>query len=153
MKTTKQLAEGFAALNAKISKFLGDNEGVEGNASPDEERGEFVAYLLASSVCAHIAHLQTRAYTVHKALGAYYEAIPGLVDSVTEEWQGRNDTRITAYPKAVSIAMAEPKQYFAELRDWVAEYRVNFGPDSEIQYRIDEIASLIDETLYQLSLV
>lgn len=152
-KTTKQIAEGFASLNAKIGKLLGENEASEGAPNPDEERGEFVAYLLASGVCAHLSHLQTRSYATHMALGAYYEAIPGLVDAVVEEWQGRMDTRIAVYPRAVSIAMPDPKQYFIELRDWVAQYRMAFGPSSEIQNRIDEIASLIDETLYRLSLV
>lgn len=43
---------------------------------------------------AHVAHLQTRSYAQHLALGEIYGELPGLLDSLLESWQGKNGTVI-----------------------------------------------------------
>ena len=44
--------------------------------------GEFAGHMLCTAIAAHFMHWSTSSYAAHKAVGEYYEAIPGLVDGV-----------------------------------------------------------------------
>jgi len=47
-----------------------------------------ISLLFHSQVQAHIYHLQTDSYAQHKALNDYYDAIPDIIDSIVESFQG-----------------------------------------------------------------
>lgn len=47
-----------------------------------------VARVFATRNVAHLAHWATRSYAEHKALGKFYEALPGQIDSIVETFQG-----------------------------------------------------------------
>jgi DNA-binding ferritin-like protein len=54
---------------------------------------KLVSTLMASRDQAHIFHWGTTgpgSFAAHMALGAYYEAVPDLIDALVEAWQGRN---------------------------------------------------------------
>ena len=114
--------------------------------------GEFATCLLHSVTSTHMLHLATRSFGEHKALEAFYNAIGDLVDSFVESYQGKYATRIE-YVAGFDLP-AKPTEYFTALREEVAALRVadGFPQDSELQNITDEIVSLINSTLYQLTL-
>jgi hypothetical protein len=114
--------------------------------------GEFATCLLHSVTGAHMLHLATYSLAEHKALEAFYSAIGDLVDSFIEAYQGKYATRVSYLPEF--ILPGDAVDYLTYLKDEVATLRVadGFPKDSELQNITDEIALLIDSTLYQLTL-
>ena len=125
------------------------SEGTEYHAA----MGEFAGHMLCTAVAAHFMHWSTSSYAAHKALGKYYEAIPDLVDTVVEDYQGcyglvgRFVARMDN-PRGKGVeAMVS---YFEDQKDYVEKQRKKLPDRSELQNDIDAIASLIDSTLYKL---
>lgn len=113
-----------------------------------ESCAAFVLSLMHSQTNAHILHLQTNSYAEHKALQGYYEGIDDLIDSFVEAYQGKYGI-ITDYPTEYNPPLP-PVQYLIGLSDYVAGMREELPQDSELQNIVDEIASLIDTTVYKL---
>lgn len=116
--------------------------------STDRTAPEFVLMLLHAVTNTHILHFQTRSYAQHMALGDFYDGLGDLVDTFVEAYQGKYGI-ISAYP-ADYDPPAEPVAYLDSLKTGVAQMRTRLPKDSELQNLIDEIASLIDSTLYKL---
>jgi hypothetical protein len=109
---------------------------------------EFVMTMLHSQTNAHILHLQSRSYAEHKALQSYYEHIDGLLDDYVEAYQGVYgiiDNYPTTYTKPTKAL-----EYMLTLSAYVMESRISLPPDSELCNMVDEIAALIDKTIYKL---
>lgn len=111
---------------------------------------QFTMCLLHSVTNAHILHLTTKSYAEHKALENYYTEVGDLVDDFIEAFQGKygllhDFTADYALP-------GQPIEYLTYLKDEVATLRRSekFPQDSELQNTVDEIAQLIDSTLYKL---
>jgi hypothetical protein len=111
---------------------------------------EFIGNLFHSATVTHFMHLQTNSYAKHIALGAYYDEIVDLVDSVAETIQGCYGEIITGYPTMFANVGTEPLEYLKSLQVFVADSRVNLPQDSNIQNEIDNVATLIDSTIYKL---
>jgi hypothetical protein len=110
----------------------------------------FIQTLLHSATIAHQLHLQSRSYSEHKALQKYYEAIPDLTDSVVESYQGLYGL-VESYPTNYHNAGRKtPLAYIESLQKFVAEARGSLPKDSELQNEIDNIANLINSTVYKL---
>lgn len=115
--------------------------------------GEFAGHMLCTAVAAHFMHWSTTSYAAHKALGEYYEAIPGLVDGVVEAYQGcyglvgKFQARMDAPRGKGQEAMVS---YFEDQKAYVEKQREKLPDRSELQNEIDTIAALIDSTLYKL---
>lgn len=114
--------------------------------------GEFATCLLHSVTGAHMLHLATYSLAEHKAMKAFYARVGDLVDGFVEAYQGKYANRVS-YVAGFYMPTA-PVDYLLYLKDEVATLRVanGFPQDSELQNITDEIASLIDGTLYQLTL-
>lgn len=114
--------------------------------------GEFSTCILHSVTGAHMLHLAARSHAQHTALKAFYSAIGDLVDGFIEAYQGKYANRVS-YVSGFDLP-TEPEDYLMYLKDEVATLRVadGFPQDSELQNIIDEIALLIDSTLYLLTL-
>ena len=125
--------------------------GYKGEAQVKNITGEFVGILFHSATITHFMHLQTDSYAEHKALGHYYEDIVEAVDSLAEAIQGCYQEKIMDYPNMFANVNATPQEYLATLKDFVANNRVDMPQESNIQNEIDNIATLIDNTLYQLT--
>lgn len=110
----------------------------------------FVMCLLHSVTNAHILHFSTPSRSDHLALGTFYSAIGDHVDNFVEAFQGKYGL-LTAYRADYELPAA-PVEYLTYLKDEVATLRAadKFPKDSELQNIVDEIAQLIDSTLYQL---
>jgi DNA-binding ferritin-like protein len=111
---------------------------------------QFVMCLLHSVTNAHILHLSTTSYAAHKALENFYTEIGDHVDDFVEAFQGKYGL-LTDY-KADYALPQEPVTYLTYLKDEVATLRKEpqFPQDSELQNITDEVAQLIDSTLYKL---
>jgi len=112
--------------------------------------GEYFLTLFHSATNTHLLHLQSRSYSQHQALGAYYDAVVDLIDSLIEAYQGKNQT-IVDYP---NIYTPPNRDAFTELKNisaYVVANRAVVGSDTELQNISDEIQALIDSTIYKLT--
>lgn len=108
----------------------------------------FVATLFHSGTNAHFMHLQTDSYAKHKALQKYYESIIDLVDTWAETYQGAYE-QIKSYPKDFHLA-TDPVKYITSVKAFVKDIRDELPKDTELQNIVDEIAGLLNSTLYKL---
>ena len=112
---------------------------------------ELMMCLLHSVTNAHILHLQSRSYSEHQALGVYYAEIGDLVDAFIEAYQGKYSI-IDKYPVEYEAPTAGAIAYLQYLEAEVQTLRRadGFPQDSELQNEVDNIANLINSTLYKL---
>ena len=111
---------------------------------------QFTMCLLHSVTNAHILHLTTMSYSEHKALETFYTEIGDRVDDFVEAFQGKYGL-LHDFTNGYELP-TNPLNYLMYLKDEVAILRSanGFPQDSELQNITDEIASLIDSTLYKL---
>ena len=109
---------------------------------------EFIQCMLHAITNTHIMHLQSRSYSEHMALGAFYEGLEDLVDSYAEAYQGKYGI-IEGYTDEYELPEG-PIAYLAQVSEYVKEARKSLPQDTELQNLTDEIAALIDSTLYKL---
>lgn len=114
-----------------------------------EPVAKFVSLLLHARTSAHILHLQTRSYAQHMALGGLYESIGGLADDFVEAFQGLYGI-IEEYPSGFVPPARDALAEVVAFGRSVKTMRRQIPQDSELQNIIDEIASLIDGTIYKL---
>lgn len=109
-----------------------------------------VMCLLHSVTNAHILHFSTLSFSEHMALNTFYSEIGDHVDDFVEAFQGKYGL-LTAYRAEYELPAA-PVEYLTYLKDEVATLRRTdgFPQDSELQNIVDEIAQLINSTLYKL---
>lgn len=113
-----------------------------------EETAEFVATLLHSSTVTHFMHWTTDSLSVHQALGEYYDKIIELTDNLAEAYMGRYE-QLKRFPSEFHSA-DDPVKYMTSMKDFVEEARKELPQDSELQNIVDEIADLINSTLFKL---
>jgi len=112
---------------------------------------QFTMCLLHSVTNAHILHLTTLSYAEHKALEAYYTEVGDLVDGFVEAFQGKYGL-LHDFIADYALPPKNALEYLTYLKDEVMVLRneYNFPQDTELQNITDEIASLIDSTMYKL---
>jgi DNA-binding ferritin-like protein len=114
----------------------------------NENMAMFLATMLHSSTNTHFFHWSTDSYSKHKALGNYYDGVIDLVDDLAEAYMGCYE-QIKTFP-SVYHQPKEPVKYMESLKNFVDDARKDLPQESQIQNIIDEIAQLIDSTLYKL---
>jgi hypothetical protein len=114
----------------------------------DNKSAEFVLTLLHAVTNAHILHLGTRSFSIHMALGEYYNALNELVDTFAEAYQGRYGL-IEGYVANYALPPA-PLEYLIGISDFIKVTRAALPVDTELQNLIDEIQSQTDSTIYKL---
>lgn len=122
---------------------------VGGDNIMDKATAKFASTLLNASTTIHFMHLRTDSYAAHMALAELYSALPGLVDSVVECFQGKYD-KIAAYPNQTVTDGTGEVQFVQALIAFVEEQRQNMPQDSELQNLIDEVADQLNSTAYKL---
>jgi hypothetical protein len=83
------------------------------------------------------------------ALGTFYEELPGLVDRLAEAIPSDEEIIINYdfdYYKPSDTALDE----LQTLKNYVEEERNQISSKSNIQNEIDNIATLIDSTIYRI---
>jgi hypothetical protein len=114
----------------------------------NEEAAEFIAALLHSGTITHFMHLSSNSFAQHEALGIYYAEIIDLADQYAEAYMGKYE-QIKKFPDEFHCSK-DPEKYMIGMKDFVEEARQELPKDTELQNIIDEIADLINSTLYKL---
>ena len=117
---------------------------------------KLISTLMASRDQAHIFHWQTNgpgSYAAHMALNTYYDAIPALVDSLVETYQGKHGIvkgyepaeRFDEYSTDTAI------KYFKALATFIERVYTKFPKDdTNIINQLDTFKDLIYTTIYKL---
>ena len=110
---------------------------------------QLVAELLESVTIVHKFHLLAKAksYSEHIALGEFYEEIDNFADAIYEQFAGQTST--IDIPEAV-ISDSVPISYLEKLVIFVEQVRISNPNFSHLQNQMDEVKSLIYQTLYKL---
>lgn len=108
---------------------------------------KFIGLLLHSRDAMHLAHWNSKSYSEHKTLDAYYSGILDLTDEFTEVLFGQRGRMNISVPE---VELEDPTDHLTELRDTIEEERDNYS--TNLQNTMDEMLSLIDRTLYLLTL-
>ena len=121
---------------------------------PCTETAAMIAHAQSMTVSLHQLHLKIKgpgSFAVHKALGEFYEAMPGLVDAVAEQYQGAREKilDIPAAPPYKCGTVQEALAHLKELYNEIVELQ-KMMPFSEIVNQLDEMKSLIASTKYKL---
>jgi len=112
---------------------------------------DFLGILFLSRDVAHSVHLNTRSYSKHVALNAFYDGIVDLADKFAEAYQGRH-----GLIGPIALMSAKKTTNIIEfLQDSMAElegcrYDVCDKTDTPLQNIIDEIIGLYLSSLYKL---
>jgi len=116
-----------------------------------DSRSKFISTLFSSREQAHIFHLQTSSYAMHKALKKYYDGIVDLIDKYVEVCQGRHGI-ITGYQPASQFLEGDDQvlKYFMALQKFVDMNRQSLPQESDLNNIVDEILALVNSTIYKL---
>ena len=114
-----------------------------------KETADFLLTLLHAATNTHLLHWTTKSYAEHVALGTFYEELPDLVDSLAEKIMGKYGATPTVKGGYYAQA-ANGKAELEELKEYVQTQRLKIPQDSEIQNEVDNIANLINQTLFLL---
>jgi hypothetical protein len=115
---------------------------------------EFLSTLNSSKQQAIFWHNQTTSYSEHKALNNFYDEILELLDGLVESVAGiyGRPTGYEAHDFADWTSTDDTIKYFQALYTYVQSERTSLYSESWVQNQIDEIAALLAQTLYLLSL-
>lgn len=115
---------------------------------------QYIAVLFLARDIAHREHLRVTgkgSYAKHQALGAFYESIIELADSLAEAYQGRNgiikDIPLleNEFPGDIVTSIKNQLKWLESNR-----YKAVTKDETALQNIIDEIVSLYLSTLYKL---
>lgn len=115
---------------------------------------QYIAVLFLARDIAHREHLRVTgrgSYAKHQALGAFYESIIELADSLAEAYQGRNGI-IKDIPLLENEFPGEIVTSIKNQLKWLEanRYKAVTKDETALQNIIDEIVSLYLSTLYKL---
>mgnify|MGYP003660072232 CR=1 FL=1 len=115
---------------------------------------EFLSTLNSAKQQTIFWHNQTTVYSTHKTLNGFYDSIEDILDGLVESVAG-----IYGRPKGYEAhdftdwtSTDDTIKYFQTLYAYVQTERKTIYQESWIQNQIDEIAALIAQTLYLLTL-
>ena len=111
--------------------------------------GEFLLICFHARTNAHVLHLTTRSYAVHKALNEFYDEIVDLADSFAEAYIGSYG--LIEFPETPYEPHTDALKLLDELDDSIDGVRdtLNKG-DTHLMSILDEIAALVASTRYKL---
>lgn len=117
---------------------------------------KLISTLLESRTQAHIFHWQTTgpgSYAMHIALQGYYDALPDMIDTLVETYQGKYGI-ISGYTSPATFSDFEKNtvlKYFKALAVFVDRaYNKIPKTDTNIINQLDAFKDLIDQTIYRL---
>jgi hypothetical protein len=119
-----------------------------------EKVSMMIATLFLARDLAHREHLKVKgpgSYAAHSALGAFYDGIVDLADSLAEAYQGRFAVLLDI-PLAGDEGGRSIIDALASQREWIRKSRYEAIPKEETPLHniVDEIESLYMTTLYKL---
>ena len=112
---------------------------------------EFIGMLFLARDVAHSAHLNTRSYAKHQALGSFYDEVIELADKFAEAYQGKY-----GLIGPIALMSAKKTNNVVEFLEGQVEdlhamrYKVVDKECTPLQNIIDEIFGLYYSTIYKL---
>ena len=119
------------------------------DTSQDKIVSIFALMCLHAVTNGHINHWRAKTFSIHSALGEFYTGLQEGIDAVVEAYMGKYGV-LEDYTEFYSLPSKDPIQELEQLSNAVKEVRAKLPQDSELQNLIDEIADLIDSTLYKV---
>lgn len=121
---------------------------------PCTETAALIAHAQGMVTSIHQLHLKVSgpgSYAAHKALGDFYESMPGLIDAVAEQYQGARE-KILDIPAVAPYKCGSVQEALSHLKELYNEIQElqKMMPFSEIVNQLDEMKSLIASTKYKL---
>lgn len=118
---------------------------------------QFTNFLSALNSCKQQSifwHNQTKSFAEHKALNNFYDEIVELLDGLVESVAGIYDRPVgyTSHEPVDYTSKEDTIAYFKKIYDFVESERKNLYQETWIQNQIDEIAELVAQTIYLLTL-
>lgn len=111
---------------------------------------EFISNSFAVRTAAHLAHLSSRSYAQHVALGDFYQLLVPLVDKYAEVYTGL-EGKIPTYPKVPPPAHDDPGALLSVYLNLVkAETREDAKGSQALLNILAELEELTAQTLYKL---
>jgi DNA-binding ferritin-like protein len=111
---------------------------------------EFVSRVFAARDISHRAHWRTGSYSMHMALGDFYDGVIDAVDEIVEVYQGAFgligdfDVETT---QELSIS-----GYLQEQADWIAANRDGIANGNDaVRNLIDGVGAIYRQTIYKLN--
>lgn len=103
----------------------------------------------------HYIHLQTTSYAQHKAMNQFYDSILDLTDTFVEVYQGKYGRIKGGFSLSIATDM-DANSYIKSIRAYfekTGELRRGFDMnDTHLHNIVDEMLSLVDKTIYLLTL-
>ena len=114
----------------------------------EKEMAMFLSTMLNAGTNAHFFHWATNSFSQHMALGDFYEEVVELTDDLAETYFGVYG-QIKDFPNTYHMPK-EPLAYLQSLQSFIKAARPDLPQDSEIVQLVDNIADLVDKTVYKL---
>lgn len=118
---------------------------------------ELIAKTFETRNFAHKAHLNTRVYAQHMALGEFYEDLIEAVDAVVEAWQGMfglidADSFKTAEPKGNDFDITGSViPHLRDESDWIEVNRDEIaGSSNAVANLVDGVTAVYLKAIYKL---
>lgn len=126
----------------------------EDEGTTSDEFCEMISKLFHSQIQTHVFHLSVKgsgSYAIHKALQDYYDSIGGIVDGLTESYQGKYGLlkNYSTFELKTYTSVNDVIDYLEELNSMIEDSR-SCCDDSFIQNQIDTVQELIFSTVYKL---
>jgi hypothetical protein len=119
------------------------------NVSTDVAVNVFALMCLHAITNNHINHWRAKTFSIHSALGEFYSELQDRIDDFVEAYMGKYGV-LEDYQEFYALPSKDPIEELELLSNFVKELRTKLPQDSELQNLIDEIADLIDSTLYKV---
>lgn len=111
---------------------------------------DFISSTFAVRTAAHLAHLTTRSYAQHMALGDFYDTLADLIDKYAEVYTGLA-SQIPNYPRVKPLDYDDPVEL---LEDYLALVKEEVKEDEHgsqaLLNILAELEELTAQTLYKL---
>lgn len=113
--------------------------------------GQYFGTLQECVTIAWRFHLKTRKHHVHIALNDFYDGALKVVDDIIEQYQGICGVVEEPFVNCIIGDGKSEVDYLNELKTFVETHKSILGDHSEINSTIDNLLSLIDSALYQIT--
>lgn len=109
---------------------------------------------LEAQIITHYLHLKTPSYARHNALGAFYEELQGLSDSLAEKIMTDSDKKDQLeIPRAILLPTDKDEvTYMRNFEAYIAAQIMMANDDLAIQDILLDIQNLARQTLYMFTL-
>lgn len=95
-------------------------------------------------------HLRTSKYSKHMALDEFYTEMPEKVDDLIEAWMGVNGRKPKQFDNILKSKNMNTLDYLKSLKKVVKDGYELMNGEKELEALLDDIAELIDSTLYKI---